>query len=62
MAQKNIRSVLHEERLFPPPPHFAEHASPNAAELERLYAGLRRSERSMKHKGAAKNRRLAWLY
>ena len=38
MARKNIQSVLHEERLFPPPPHFAEHASPAAAELERMYA------------------------
>ena len=37
MAEKNIQSVLHEERVFSPPRHFSERAAPNAAELERLY-------------------------
>ncbi len=38
MAQKNIQSVLHEERVFPPPAHFSRHASPNAAELRQMHA------------------------
>jgi len=37
MAEKNIQSVLHEERVFSPPPHFSERASPNTAELKRMY-------------------------
>ena len=37
MAEKNIQSVLHEARVFPPPRHFSERAAPNAAELKRLY-------------------------
>jgi acetyl-CoA synthetase len=37
MAEKNIQSVLHEERVFPPPQHFSERAAPNAEELARLH-------------------------
>jgi acetyl-CoA synthetase len=37
MAEKNIQSVLHEDRVFPPPAHFSKHASPNAAELRRMH-------------------------
>ena len=37
MAEKNIQSVLHEDRVFTPPAHFSERAAPNAAELERMY-------------------------
>src|SRR5450755_4566068 len=36
MAEKNIQSVLHEERVFSPPQHFSDRAAPNAAELKRL--------------------------
>jgi acetyl-CoA synthetase len=38
MAEKNIQSVLHEERVFSPPQRFSDQAAPNAAQLERLYA------------------------
>ncbi len=38
MAQKNIQSVLHEERLFEPPATFAKRADLNAAALEALHA------------------------
>jgi acetyl-CoA synthetase len=37
VAQKNIKSVLLEERVFPPPRAFSEHAAPDARELERLH-------------------------
>ncbi len=38
MAQKNISSVLHEARVFPPPKPFAKNATLKAAALEALYA------------------------
>jgi acetyl-CoA synthetase len=38
MAQRNIQSVLQEDRVFPPPKQFAKHASPNAAQLKALSA------------------------
>ncbi|MGO9037461.1 MAG: acetate--CoA ligase [Steroidobacteraceae bacterium] len=37
MAEKNIQSVLHEERVFPPPQHFSERAAPGAAQLARMH-------------------------
>jgi len=37
MAQKDIKSVLHEMRVFPPPAKFAGRATLRAAELEALY-------------------------
>jgi acetyl-CoA synthetase len=37
MAQKNIESVLNEERLFPPSAAFVEHATLKAAELQRMH-------------------------
>ena len=41
-ATSNIESVLHEERVFPPPPEFQERARINSlAELERLRAEAR---------------------
>ena len=36
MADKNIKSVLLEERVFPPPPAFAARARIKPADLERL--------------------------
>jgi acetyl-CoA synthetase len=38
MAQKDIKSVLHEGRLFAPAETFREHANLRADALERLYA------------------------
>ena len=38
MPQENIKSVLQEDRKFPPPPNFSRGSSMNAAELERLHA------------------------
>src|ERR1700733_1499390 len=38
MAKKDIKSVLHEERLFAPSQKFREHASIKANDLERMYA------------------------
>ncbi|HEY0748782.1 MAG TPA: acetate--CoA ligase [Steroidobacteraceae bacterium] len=38
MAQKDIQSVLQEDRVFPPPAAFAKQASLKAAELKRLHA------------------------
>ncbi|HMD73654.1 MAG TPA: acetate--CoA ligase [Steroidobacteraceae bacterium] len=38
MAQKDIKSVLHEERVFPPPAKFAKRATLKRAELEAMYA------------------------
>ncbi|HLW22931.1 MAG TPA: acetate--CoA ligase [Steroidobacteraceae bacterium] len=37
MARKNIDSVLHEMRVFPPPTHFVERASINASQLRHLH-------------------------
>jgi acetyl-CoA synthetase len=37
MAQKDIQSVLQEDREFPPSAAFAKQATPKAAELERLH-------------------------
>ncbi len=37
MAQKDIQSVLNEDREFPPSKAFAEHATLKAAELQRMY-------------------------
>ena len=36
--RRDIRSVLLEQREFPPPAHFAAKAHPNAAELWDLHA------------------------
>jgi acetyl-CoA synthetase len=38
MAKKDIKSVLHEERLFAPSAKFREHAGIKANDLERMYA------------------------
>ena len=38
MKQKNIQSVLLEERVFPPPADFAEAAGIDASRLEAMYA------------------------
>jgi len=38
MAQKDIQSVLQEDRLFPPSAAFAKHAVLKAAELKRMHA------------------------
>ncbi len=37
MAQKDIQSVLQEDRVFPPSSAFAKHATLKAAELQSLY-------------------------
>jgi acetyl-CoA synthetase len=37
MAERNIKSVLHEERSFPPPASFASKARVKPADLERLH-------------------------
>jgi len=37
MAQKDIQSVLQEDRVFPPSKAFVEHATLKAAELQRMY-------------------------
>jgi len=37
MAQKDIQSVLQEDRLFPPSKTFAQHATLKAAELKRMH-------------------------
>ena len=37
MAQKDIQSVLHEDRVFPPPATFRRHAALQAAELQAMY-------------------------
>src|ERR1700736_6748991 len=38
MAQKDIQSVLQEDRVFPPPAQFREHAALGAGELQAMYA------------------------
>jgi len=38
MAKKDIRSVMHEERLFAPGETFRRHATLKANDLERMYA------------------------
>jgi acetyl-CoA synthetase len=38
MAQKDIQSVLQEDRVFPPSAAFAKHATLKAAELKRMHA------------------------
>jgi acetyl-CoA synthetase len=38
MAQKDIQSVLHEDRVFPPPAQFRKHAALKAGDLEGMYA------------------------
>ena len=38
MAQKDIQSVLQEDRVFPPSAAFARHATLKAAELKRMHA------------------------
>jgi acetyl-CoA synthetase len=38
MAQKDIQSVLQEDRVFPPPAQFRKHAALKAADLEGMYA------------------------
>ncbi len=38
MAQKNIQSVLREDRVFPPPAQFRRRAALQAANLEKMYA------------------------
>jgi len=42
VAQKNIQSVLHEDRVFPPPAEFRRHATLNAADFEQMYAKAER--------------------
>src|SRR5271155_3931981 len=37
MAQKNIQSVLQEDRVFPPPAAFRKHATLNAAGLQAMH-------------------------
>src|SRR5271165_4367482 len=37
MAQTDIQSVLHEDRVFPPPAAFRRHAAIQAAELQAMY-------------------------
>jgi acetyl-CoA synthetase len=37
MAQKDIQSVLHEDRVFPPSAAFRKHATIKAAELQAMY-------------------------
>jgi acetyl-CoA synthetase len=37
MAQKDIQSVLHEDRVFPPPAAFRKHATIKAAELQAMH-------------------------
>jgi acetyl-CoA synthetase len=38
MAQKDIQSVLQEDRVFPPSAHFRKHATLKAGDLQRMYA------------------------
>ena len=38
MAQKDIQSVLQEDRVFPPPAQFREHAALEESELQAMYA------------------------
>ena len=38
MAQENIQSDLHEDRVFPPPAALQKHATLKAAELQRMHA------------------------
>ena len=38
MAQKDIQSVLQEDRVFPPSAQFRKHAALKAAELQAMYA------------------------
>src|SRR5271154_6368191 len=38
MAQKDIQSVLQEDRVFPPPAQFRKHAALKAGDLEGMYA------------------------
>src|ERR1700692_1852051 len=38
MAQKDIQSVLHEDRVFPPSAQFRKHATLKAGDLQALYA------------------------
>jgi len=38
MSEKSIESILHEERLFPPPEGFVANAAVSAADLEQRYA------------------------
>jgi len=37
MTQKDIQSVLHEDRVFPPPAAFRKHATLKAAELQSMH-------------------------
>ena len=37
MAQKDIQSVLQEDRVFPPSAQFRKHATLKAGELQRMY-------------------------
>ena len=38
MAQEDIQSALHEDRVFPPPAQFRKHAALKAGDLEGMYA------------------------
>jgi hypothetical protein len=38
MAQKDIQSVLQEDRVFPPSAQFRKHAALKADELSAMYA------------------------
>jgi acetyl-CoA synthetase len=38
MAQKDIQSVLQEDRVFPPPAQFRKHAALKAADLQAMYS------------------------
>ena len=38
MAQKDIQSVLQEDRVFPPSARFSRHAALKAGDLEAMYA------------------------
>ncbi len=42
MAKKDIQSVLHEERVFPPSAEFVAHAALKAAELREMYSKAER--------------------
>jgi acetyl-CoA synthetase len=38
MAQRDIQSVLQEDRVFPPSAQFSKHAALKAGELSAMYA------------------------
>ncbi|MET0292269.1 MAG: acetate--CoA ligase, partial [Steroidobacteraceae bacterium] len=58
-ANPDIRSVLQEERAFPPPSGFAAVAHPNVAELQRLHA--RAAEDSEAFWGEQAREALQWI-